>query len=277
MKRTIASLLFLIGVSFAVTASADVVTYFNDFSVGKVAPGSQAKWSQTTDLRPWYSNLRYYKTGGDDNVRFDLGTGYIKEASGTGSSTMQMDASRFLSTATAYDLTAGDLVYECWYACDWNGVNPGSFHHGISINNNQMLFIYHPGYNNGAFRIENKISNQNIGFTPPIGNANDSTMMKLTIHRDEAAGNYVYTTQYGLANSGDHLGEYTYTHTYTCPLATFDDVGGIKSIGPYNYKQNNAVLRNLTLVAPFSDAEFAKAQDHATAMETVISAAQPVH
>ncbi|MBR5710233.1 MAG: autotransporter-associated beta strand repeat-containing protein [Thermoguttaceae bacterium] len=277
MKRTIASLLFLIGLSFAVTTYADVVTYFNDFSVGKVAPGSQAKWSQTTDLRPWYSNLRYYKTGGNDNLRFDLGTGFIKQASGTGSSTTQMDASRFLSTATAYDLTAGDLVYECWYACDYNGVKTGSFHQGISINDNQMLFIYHPGYQSGtmmgAFRVEGKISNQSIGFVPPIGNSTDSTMMKLTIHRDEAAGNYVFTTQFGLASSG----EYTYSHIYTCPLATFDDVGGIKSIGPYNYKENNAVLRNLTLVAPFSDAEFAKAQDHATAMETVISAAQPVH
>ncbi len=279
MKRTIASLLFLIGLSFAVTTYADVIEYFNDFSVGKVAPGSQAKWSQTTDLRPWYSNLRYYKSGGNDNIRFDLGTGFIKQASGTGSGTIQIEASRFLSSATAYDLTAGDLVYECWYACDWNGVNPGSFHHGISINNNQMLFIYHPGYQNGdgsikgAFRVEGKIGNQNIGFVPPIGNSTDSTMMKLTIHRDETAGNYVFKTEFGLASSG----EYTYSHTYTCPLETFDSVGGIKSIGPYNYKENNAVLRNLTLVAPFSDAEFAKAQDHATAMETVISTAQPVH
>ena len=279
MKRTIASLLFLIGLSFAVTTYADVVEYFNDFSVGKVAPNSQAKWSQTTDLRPWYSNLRYYKTGGDDNIRFDLGTGFMKQASGTGSGTIQMDASRFLSTATAYDLTAGDLVYECWYACDWNGVNPGSFHHGISINNNQMLFIYHPGYQNGdgsikgAFRVEGKIGNQNIGFVPPIGNSTDSTMMKLTIHRDETAGNYVFKTEFGLASSG----EYTYSHTYTCPLETFDSVGGIKSIGPYNYKQNNAVLRNLRLEAPFSDAEFVKAQDHSIAMETVISTDQPVH
>ena len=282
MKRTISGLLFLIGLSFAVTASADVVEYFNDFSVGKVKTGTQAKWSQTTDLRPWYSNLRYYKTGGNDNLRFDE-KNYIKQASGTGSGTIQMDASRFLSTATAYDLTAGDLVYECWYACDWNGVGTGSFHHGISINNNQMLFIYHPGYQNGdgsikgAFRVEGKTGNQNIGFVPPIGNANDSTMMKLTIHRDEDAGNYVFTTQFGLANSGDHPGEYTYSHTYTCPLSTFDAAGGIKSIGPYNYKENNAVLRNLRLEAPFSADAFAKAQDHSIAMETVISTAQPVH
>ena len=276
MKRTIASLLFLIVLSFAVTASADVIEYFNDFSVGKVKTGTQAKWSQTTDLRPWYSNLRYYKSGGNDNLRFDE-KNYIKQASGTGSGTMQMDASRFLSTATAYDLTAGDLVYECWYACDWNGVNPGGFHHGIAINNKQMTFIYHPGYNNGAFRIENRISNQNIGFTPPIGSDSNFTMMKLTIHRDEQAGNYVFTTQFGLANSGDRPGEYTYSHTYTCPLATFDDVGGIKSIGPYNYKENNAVLTNLRLVAPFSSEAFAKAEDHSIAMETVISTAQPVH
>ena len=194
-----------------------------------------------------------------------------------------MDASNFLSSATNFDLTAGDLVYECFYTCSWNSASPGNFHHGISINNNQVTFIYHPGYTNGAFRIEGafgKINNQNIGFTPVIGNTNAYTMMKLTIHRDEDAGNYTFKTEFGQATRTDDGWEtngYTYSYTHTCAIKTVDDAGGIQSIGPYGYHGNNTDVTNLRLKAPFSAEAFAKAQDHSTAMETVISTAQPVH
>ena len=289
MKRTIASLLFLIALSFAVTTYADVVTYYNDFSVGKVKTDTQASWSINTDLRPWYSNLRYSKSG-DSTLHFDLGNGYIVLDNATyGYGTLQMDASKFLSTATAYDLTAGDLVYECYYG-NTTKVSAGGSHHGISINDNQMTFIYHPGYQNGngsikgAFRIHGDFgevtTNQNIGFKPPTGSTTNYTMVKLTIHRDADAGVYSFKTEFGQATkTGDgwNTTGYTYNYVHTCPIETVDAAGGIKSIGPYGYHNNDADITNLRLQAPFSAAEFAKAQDHSTSMNTVISADQPVH
>lgn len=280
MKRTITSILFLITTSIAITVLADTVEYFNDFSVGKVQPGTQARWSINTELRPWYSNLRYYKSG-DSNIRFDYGAGSIKLANGNNQyGSLQLDASKFLSTATAYDLTAGDLVYECYYACPWNGVSPGGFHHGISINNNQMTFIYHPGYSSdsmlGAFRIEGafgRTSNQSIGFVPPIGSATNYTMMKLTVHRNDDSGNYEFKTEFGLASSG----EYTYSYTHNCPIATIDAAGGIKSIGPYGYKNNDMDITNLRLVAPFADDAFKPVNKYTSDRNSIIASDQPTH
>ncbi|MBQ2622501.1 MAG: PEP-CTERM sorting domain-containing protein [Thermoguttaceae bacterium] len=287
MKRSITSLLFLIGLSFAVTTYAEVVTYFNDFSTGKIGSGTyrvdDGSATYGTSLAPFYSNLRYYENGGS-NLRFTLGEGRILLANANGCyGTLQMDASNFLSSATNFDLTAGDLVYECFYTCSWNSASPGNFHHGISINNNQVTFIYHPGFNTGAFRIEGafgKISNQNIGFTPVIGNTNAYTMMKLTIHRDDDAGNYVFTTEFGQATRTDDGWEtngYTYQYDYTCSIATVDAAGGIQSIGPYGYHGNNTDITNLRLEAPFSDDAVAKAQDYGVAQFYTIAADKPVH
>ena len=286
MKRAITSLLFLIGLSFVVTTYAEVVTYYNTFNVGKkegqyrVDDGSAV---YGTSLAPFYSNLRYYESG-DSNLRFNLGEGYIKMANGSGKfGTLQMDASNFLSSATNYDLTLGDLVYECYNACSWNGAGAGGAHNGISINNNQMRFIYHPGYTNGAFRIEGDFgscTNQNIGFTPGHNNDTDFTMMKLTIHRDDDAGNYIFTTEFGQAtrtSDGWDTTGYTYSYVHTCPIATIDAAGGIKSIGPYGNHNNDACVTNLRLDAPFPDAAVAEANTYTAAQQYVISNDQPTH
>ena len=293
MKRSIASLLFLIGLSFAVTTYAEVVTYFNDFSVGKIESGTyrvdDGSADYGTNLAPYYSNLRYYENGGS-NLRFTLGDGLIILANAGGNfGTLQMDASNFLSSATNFDLTAGDLVYECFYTCTWH-TGAGNYHHGISINNNQMTFIYHPGYQNGngsikgAFRIHGDFgevtTNQNIGFVPKVDNVNDFTMMKLTIHRDDDAGNYIFTTEFGQATRTDNGWEttgYTYQYNHTCSIETIDAAGGIKSIGPYGYNSNNAEITNLRLVAPFSDEAVAAANNYTAAQQYVISNDQPTH
>ena len=102
-------------------------------------------------------------------------------------------------------------------------------------------------------------------------------MMKLTIHRDEAAGNYVFKTEFGLANSGDRPGEYTYSHTFTSPIATVDAAGGIKSIGPFGNKENNANVTNLRLEAPFSHEAFVEANNYEAARYYTIAADKPVH
>ena len=283
MKRFTSSLLFLVAVAFAITSYADVITYFNDFSVPKRGNHSQYRVDNAGNLSPFYSNFRYIKTG-NCNIRFDE-KNYIKLANGTGYGSMQMDASKLCSTATAFDLTAGDLVYECWYSCDWNGTGTGNFHQGIVINGyDNVRFLYHPGFENdsmkGAFRIEGDfggIVNQSIGFVPPIGSDSKFTMMKLTIHRDEAAGNYVFKTEFGLANSGDRPGEYTYSHTFTSPIATVDAAGGIKSIGPFGNKENNANITNLRLEAPFSHEAFAEANNYEAARNYTIAGDKPVH
>ncbi|MBR5710232.1 MAG: autotransporter-associated beta strand repeat-containing protein [Thermoguttaceae bacterium] len=286
MKRTIASLLFLIGLSFAVTTYAEIVTYSNDFTAKKMSGQYRVDDGSSvygTNLAPYYPNLRYYESGGS-NFRFNYGENFMKLANASGCyGTLQMDASNFVSTATNFDLTAGDLVYECFYACSWNGTGAGNFHHGISINNNQMLFIYHPGYNNGAFRIEGSFgtcNNQNIGFTPKIGNATDFTMMKLTISRDADAGVYRFKTEFGQATRTDDGWEtagYTYQYNHTCSIATIDAAGGIQSIGPYGKNNNDACVTNLRLTAPFSDAAVAKAMEYSTAQQYVISNDQPTH
>ena len=283
MKRIASSLLFLAVVSFAVAAYADVVTYFNDFSVPKKGNHAQYRVNNPSNLSPYYSNLRYTESSGANNIRFDE-KGYIKIANGSGWASLQMDASKFCPTATAFDLTAGDLVYECWYSCDWNGTGVGNFHQGIGINNYDVRFLYHPGYSygamQGAFRIEGAFggnSNQSIGFVPPIGSDSNFTMMKLTIHRDDAAGNYVFTTEFGLANSGDHPGEYTYSHTFTSPIATIDAAGGIKSIGPFGNNENDANVTHLRLEAPFSHEAFAEANNYEAARSYTIAADKPVH
>ncbi|MBR6435276.1 MAG: hypothetical protein IKS45_02085, partial [Thermoguttaceae bacterium] len=287
MKRTITSLLFLIGLSFAVTTYADVVTYYNDFNVGKINSGTyrvdDGSATYGTSLAPYYSNLRYYENGGS-NLRFNLGDGYIKLAQAKNCfGTLQMDASNFLSSATNFDLTAGDLVYECFYACSYNAAGAGGAHNGISINNNQMRFIYHPGYNTGAFRIEGdfgSISNQNIGFTPEHKNTTGYTMMKLTIHRDDDAGNYIFTTEMGQATKtadGWDTNGYTYSYVHTCPITTVDAAGGIQSIGPYGYNNNDADVTNLRLEAPFSADAFATANNYTAAQQYVISNDQPTH
>ena len=286
MKRSIASLLFLISLSFAVTTYAEIVTYSNDFTTKKksgeyrVDDGSAV---YGTNLAPYYPNLRYYESGGS-NFRYNYGENFMKLANAGGCyGTLQMDASNFVSTATNFDLTAGDLVYECFYACSWTGTGAGNYHHGISINNNQMLFIYHPGYSNGAFRIEGAFgscNNQNIGFTPKSGNTTDYTMMKLTISRDADAGVYRFKTEFGQATRTDDgwdTNGYTYTYNHTCSIDTIDKAGGIKSIGPYGNNNNDACVTNLRLAAPFSDAAVAKAMEYSTTQQYVISNDQPTH
>ena len=87
MKRSITSLLFLIGLSFAVTTYADVVQYSNDFNVGKIGSGTyrvdDGSATYGASLAPFYSNLRYYENGGS-NLRFTLGDGRILLANANG-------------------------------------------------------------------------------------------------------------------------------------------------------------------------------------------------
>ena len=146
-----------------------------------------------------------------------------------------------------------------------------------------MRFIYHPGYTNGAFRIEGDFgscTNQNIGFTPGHNNDTDFTMMKLTIHRDDDAGNYIFTTQFGQAtrtSEGWDTTGYTYSYVHTCPITTIDAAGGIKSIGPYGYHNNDACVTNLRLDAPFPEEAVAAAKSYTAAQQYVISGDQPTH
>lgn len=247
---TLGMFVWLATLGFASSASAATVEFFNDFTAGHKSATSFREDNTKASLAPYFYNFAYFD-GGGSNLRYGTGDdGYIELAAASGQAvSFQITANSILSTASCFDLTAGDLVYEAYYACDWTGTGAGGYHHGTNINNNQMRLLYHPGYTNGAFRIEGQYgtcSNQNIGFTPPVA-GDKYTMMKLTVHRDEGAGNYVFKTEFGLAEQGT----YTYSHTHTCPIATIDADGGIKSIGPYAFNNANNRVTNIRLEAPF--------------------------
>ena len=262
---------------FAIPSFAEVVEFFTDFTAGCKPASSYRENNSKASLAPYFSNFSYVD-GGDSNLRYDANqNGFITLAAGTGQrASFQLTASSFLSSATCYDLTAGDLVYEAYYACDWNGGGAGGTHHGISINNNTMRLIFHPGYNNGAFRIEGNYGtcgNQNIGFTPSTSGIGNYTKMKLTIHRDEDANNYVFKIELGQSSSDG----YTYSYTHTCPISTIDADGGIKSLGPFAYNNVNNCVTNLSLKAPFSDYAVGRAEQIAEIREGFVTRDEPVH
>lgn len=252
--------LVLAAFCFAVSASAGTVTFFTDFTAGSKPASSYRENNAKSSLAPYFPNFMYWESGGDSNLRYGANEdGYITLAVGSGqTASFQITASSMLPGATCFDLTSGDLVYEAYYDCGWTGTGAGGYHHGTSINGNTMRMIYHPGYTNGAFRIEGSFgtcSNQNIGYTVPQSVMDQYNMMKVTIHRNEDAGNYEFKIQMGLATNPEtgEPGTYTYTYTHNCPIATIDAAGGIQSIGPYGYNNVNNLVTNLRLEAPFSD------------------------
>ena len=275
-NRRLFVLLFAAIVSIASFSYAEIVEFFSDFTAGCKPASSYRQNDEKDSLAPYFTNFAFYESSGDSNLRYGSSeNGYITLAAGSGQrASFQLTASSFLSSATCFDLTAGDLVYEAYYACGWSGVGSNSNQHGIAINNNTMRLIYHPGYTNGAFRIEGSFgscNNQDIGFTTNRA-AGDYTKMKLTIHRDETAGNYVFTTQLAPANN-----EYSYSYTHTCPIATIDAAGGIKSIGPFAYNNNNNCVTNLRLLAPFADDAVNGAKSTAELRDMFIASDKPVH
>ena len=276
MFSPVGALAMLLAFCFAASASAEVVSFFNDFTAGHKSATSFREDNTKASLAPYFYNFAYFD-GGGSNLRYGTSDdGYIELAAASGqSATFQITANSILSTASCFDLTAGDLVYEAYYACDWTGTGAGGYHHGTNINNNQMRLLYHPGYTNGAFRIEGQYgtcSNQNIGFTPPVA-GDKYTMMMLTIHRDEDAGNYVFKTEFGLAEQGT----YTYSYTHRCPIATIDADGGIKSIGPYAYHNANNRVTNIRLEAPFGGEALEKVQLINEKRDYFIESDKPVH
>ncbi|MBR0190748.1 MAG: LamG domain-containing protein [Thermoguttaceae bacterium] len=282
MFSPVGALAMLLAFCFAASASAEVVSFFNDFTAGHKSATSFREDNTKASLAPYFYNFAYFD-GGGSNLRYGTGDdGYIELAAAYGQSvTFQITANSILSTAKCFDLTAGDLVYEAYYACDWTGTGAGGYHHGTNINNNQMRLLYHPGYTNGAFRIEGQYgtcSNQNIGFTPPVA-ADKYTMMKVTVHRDEDAGNYVFKTEFGLATDPETGGQgsYTYSYTHTCPIATIDADGGIKSIGPYAYHNANNRVTNIKLNAPFGGKALETVTDINNARDYFIETDKPVH
>ena len=279
---TLGMFVWLATLGFASSASAATVEFFNDFTAGHKSATSFREDNTKASLAPYFYNFAYFD-GGGSNLRYGTGDdGYIELAAAYGQSvTFQITANSILSTAKCFDLTAGDLVYEAYYACDWTGTGAGGYHHGTNINNNQMRLLYHPGYTNGAFRIEGQYgtcSNQNIGFTPPVA-ADKYTMMKVTVHRDEDAGNYVFKTEFGLATDPETGGQgsYTYSYTHTCPIATIDADGGIKSIGPYAYHNANNRVTNIKLNAPFGGKALETVTDINNARDYFIETDKPVH
>lgn len=276
MFSPVGALAMLLAFCFAASASAEVVSFFNDFTAGHKSATSFREDNTKASLAPYFYNFAYFD-GGGSNLRYGTSDdGYIELAAASGqSATFQITANSILSTASCFDLTAGDLVYEAYYACDWTGTGAGGYHHGTNINNNQMRLLYHPGYTNGAFRIEGQYgtcSNQNIGFTPPVA-GDQYTMMKLTVHRDEDAGNYVFKTEFGLAEQGT----YSYSYTHTCPIATIDADGGIKSIGPYAFNNVNNRVTNIRLEAPFGGEALEIAQHINEKRDYFIESDKPVH
>lgn len=276
MFSPVGALAMLLAFCFAASASAEVVSFFNDFTAGHKSATSFREDNTKASLAPYFYNFAYFD-GGGSNLRYGTSDdGYIELAAASGqSATFQITANSILSTASCFDLTAGDLVYEAYYACDWTGTGAGGYHHGTNINNNQMRLLYHPGYTNGAFRIEGQYgtcSNQNIGFTPPVA-GDKYTMMKLTVHRDEDAGNYVFKTEFGLAEQGT----YSYSYTHTCPIATIDADGGIKSIGPYAFNNVNNRVTNIRLEAPFGGEALEIAQHINEKRDYFIESDKPVH
>ena len=276
MFSPVGALAMLLAFCFAASASAEVVSFFNDFTAGHKSATSFREDNTKASLAPYFYNFAYFD-GGGSNLRYGTGDdGYIELAAASGqAASFQITANSILSTASCFDLTAGDLVYEAYYACDWTGTGAGGYHHGTNINNNRMRLLYHPGYTNGAFRIEGQYgtcSNQNIGFTPPVA-GDKYTMMKLTVHRDEDAGNYVFKTEFGLAEQGT----YTYSYTHRCPIATIDADGGIKSIGPYAYHNANNRVTNIRLEAPFGGEALEIAQHINEKRDYFIESDKPVH
>ena len=261
----------------AVPSYAEIVEFFTDFTAGCKPASSYRQNDPADSLAPYFSNFSYYEvstgTNHDSNLRYATNeNGFIKLATGSGQkSTFQLTASSFLKSATSFDLTAGDLVYEAYSACDWKGNNTTNFYQGISINNNAMTLYYQPGLANGQLHIERGSVSEtaDLNFTPAAVGAG-YTKMKLTIHLDEAAGNYVFTTQMGLATSDD----YTFTNTYTCPVAT---IGDIKSIGPYGDNNNNNCVTNLRLLAPFADSAVNGAKSLADLRDMFVTSDQPIH
>ena len=263
-------------VSLVVNSYADFLYYDNEFNVDRATTTGDQKWTTKSSLAPYYSNLRFNYYGADNSNfrRGSMGATNNIIALGGGTAYLQIDASTFFSSATGYDLSAGDLVYEAAYVTDDYHAGIGSFYNGITINDEQLNFIYHPGYGTGAFRIQGYnrsqiIGNQNIGFKPPVDSTTGFTMMKLTIHQNNETGNYEFRTQLGLAS-----GDYTFSYLYTTPIETF---GEIKSIGPYAYAKNNMHIDYIRLQAPFADDAVKDAKILAACRDTVIASDQPVH
>lgn len=272
---------------FAVPSYAEIVEFFTDFTAGSKPATSYQQKDQKESLAPYFPNFAFYESSGDSNLRYGADEdGFITLAAGSGQrASFQITASSLLSSATCFDLTAGDLVYEAYYSCGWSGVAASSNQHGIAINNNTMKLIFHPGYSNGttidgAFRIEGSFgscNNQNMGFIPARG-AGQYTKIKLTIHRDEANNNYVFTTQFAPAEA-EYSDYAAYAYTHTCPISTIDNAGGIKSIGPFAYQNNNNCVTNLRLQAPFADGSIggANASTISEARDGIITSDKPVH
>ena len=279
------ALSFVAVLMFAVPSYAEVVEFFTDFTAGCKPATTYRQNDTAASLAPYFSNFSFVDENGYSNLRYgENDDGFIILAAASGEHTsFQLTASSFLSSATCFDLTAGDLVYEAYYACGWTGVGTSSNQHGIAINGLTMRFIFHPGYSNGttidgAFRIEGSFgscSNQNMGFIPERG-AGKYTKMKLTIHRDEANKNYVFTTEFAPAES-DYSDYAAYAYTHTCPIATIDAAGGIQSIGPFVYNNNNNNVTNLRLLAPFADDAVNGAKSTAELRDMFIASDKPNH
>ncbi|MBR5710944.1 MAG: PEP-CTERM sorting domain-containing protein [Thermoguttaceae bacterium] len=270
---------------FANVVFAEVVYYNNEFNVDRADTAGNSKWTKNGSLAPFYSNLRFYHYGGEEDANFRRSMGATNNLLSIGKSTtnsdqngyVQIDASTFLSSVQSYDLSAGDLVYEAAYTTDNYHENIGSFYNGITINNEKLTFIYHPGYSDsttkGAFRVHlnrsTVVNNQDIGFIPPVGDNAGYTLMKLTIHQNNETGKYDFTTQMGLASTG-----YTYTYTYSVPIS---QIGTINSIGPYAHKKNNMHIDYIHLQAPFADVAVASAKQLQELRDMFVTSDKPVH
>lgn len=274
----------LLAISCSVSISlAEIVYYNNEFNVDRADTAGNSKWTANGSLAPYYSNLRFYHYGGEGDANFRRSLGATDNLLSIGKSTtnsdqngyVQIDASTFLSSAQSYDLSAGDLVFESAFTTDTYHDNIGSFYNGITINNEKLTFIYHPGYDSGAFRVHlnrsTVVSNQDIGFTPLIGNETDRefTMMKVTIHQNNDTNKYEFKTELGKASTG-----YTYSYTYIVPIS---DIGAIQSIGPYAHKKNNMHIDYIHLQAPFADDAVASARQLQELRDMFVTSDQPVH
>ncbi|MBQ6108736.1 MAG: hypothetical protein IJK97_11055, partial [Thermoguttaceae bacterium] len=126
---------WLATLGFASSASAATVEFFNDFTAGHKSATSFREDNTKASLAPYFYNFAYFD-GGGSNLRYGTGDdGYIELAAASGQAvSFQITANSILSTASCFDLTAGDLVYEAYYACDWTGTGAGGYHHGTNIN-----------------------------------------------------------------------------------------------------------------------------------------------
>lgn len=253
--------------------------------------GSTKRW-ESGYLIPEYSLWHidaYQVSTTKPNVRMTEGgfvAGTMTLAVSLGDSIYSLlGASSLLPTATAFDLSAGDLVFEADLASNWRSgsVGTGGAHAGLRVND--LIFLYHPGYSGGgAFRIERLqadgsitgigVGNQNMGFVPGSADADNQkfTQVRLTVSQD--ADQYVFKFESGLKEAG------AYTYSYEHRAAVSDFANGLSEVGIFSRNGININVDNFAISAPFSDADYAKTQISDAgkgAWNAAIAADNPLH